>query len=278
MVRVAVFSDIHANYSASSAVFEHMRKKFSPINKIWFLGDLFGYGSDALQVWNQINRIRPQVILAGNHDLALMGNERMISMMNENARCMIVSQKNFLQTYAKEIFIRTSKITQKKMLLGKTPIVLSHAVPAMTIEDSTITYEKDVITSNNHQERNAIQIKKEITPNVPIWIIGHSHKQTAWIYKDRNKEWQTAINGFGQSLNGTPNFNVNIDGNENITAKLLMEYSELDSEDLLILNPGSVGMPRDGDYNNIKGKRIAKYMLLNFHKDKFESNFISVPY
>jgi diadenosine tetraphosphatase ApaH/serine/threonine PP2A family protein phosphatase len=70
-MRYAVFSDIHANLEALEAVLAKIDEiaKEKPIDQIWFLGDLVGYGPDPNACISRL-RERTDVIIAGNHDWA----------------------------------------------------------------------------------------------------------------------------------------------------------------------------------------------------------------
>lgn len=73
-MRYAIFSDIHANLEALEAVLAKIDElaQEEPIEQIWFLGDLVGYGPDPNEC---ILKLREQtdVIIAGNHDWAAVG-------------------------------------------------------------------------------------------------------------------------------------------------------------------------------------------------------------
>jgi diadenosine tetraphosphatase ApaH/serine/threonine PP2A family protein phosphatase len=73
-MRYAIFSDIHANLEALEAVLAKIDEiaKEEPIDQIWFLGDLVGYGPDPNECI-VILRERTDVIIAGNHDWAAVG-------------------------------------------------------------------------------------------------------------------------------------------------------------------------------------------------------------
>jgi diadenosine tetraphosphatase ApaH/serine/threonine PP2A family protein phosphatase len=70
-MRYAVFSDIHANLEALEAVLAKIDElaQEKPIDQIWFLGDLVGYGPDPNACIARL-RERTDVIIAGNHDWA----------------------------------------------------------------------------------------------------------------------------------------------------------------------------------------------------------------
>jgi predicted phosphodiesterase len=70
-VRVAVISDIHANYHALAAVLAQVTDERP--DEIWCLGDVVGYGPEPNRCC-EIVRERADLCLAGNHDLAVIGS------------------------------------------------------------------------------------------------------------------------------------------------------------------------------------------------------------
>src|SRR5437879_7044644 len=73
-MRYAVFTDINANLEALEAVLAKIDElaKEKPIDQIWFLGDLVGYGPNPNECITKV-RERTDVIIAGNHDWAAVG-------------------------------------------------------------------------------------------------------------------------------------------------------------------------------------------------------------
>ena len=73
-MRYAIFTDIHANLEALEAVLAKIDEIAAkePIDQIWFLGDLIGYGPDPNECIVKL-RARTDVIIAGNHDWAAVG-------------------------------------------------------------------------------------------------------------------------------------------------------------------------------------------------------------
>jgi diadenosine tetraphosphatase ApaH/serine/threonine PP2A family protein phosphatase len=66
---LAVISDIHANYEALSAVFEELKRL--EVETVICLGDLVGYGPQPVECVDAV-RERCEVTLCGNHDFALV--------------------------------------------------------------------------------------------------------------------------------------------------------------------------------------------------------------
>src|SRR5580658_9994153 len=69
-MKVAILSDIHGNRQAFEAVLAEVAK--TDAQEIWCLGDLVGYGADP-DVCVELARRHAAVCLAGNHDLAVIG-------------------------------------------------------------------------------------------------------------------------------------------------------------------------------------------------------------
>ncbi len=73
-MRYAIFTDIHANLEALEAVLAKIDElaQQEPVDQIWFLGDLVGYGPNPNECIVKL-RERTDVIIAGNHDWAAVG-------------------------------------------------------------------------------------------------------------------------------------------------------------------------------------------------------------
>ena len=80
---IALVSDIHSNIVALEAVIADARRQFGGPDQVWSLGDQVGYGPwpneclDLIKSWDHL-------IVAGNHDLAAVGRER-IDFFNADA-------------------------------------------------------------------------------------------------------------------------------------------------------------------------------------------------
>src|ERR1700730_8636219 len=73
-MRYAVITDIHANLEALEAVLAKIDEiaQEEPVEHIWFLGDLVGYGPNPNECIVKL-RARTETIIAGNHDWAAVG-------------------------------------------------------------------------------------------------------------------------------------------------------------------------------------------------------------
>jgi predicted phosphodiesterase len=68
--RIAILSDVHGNLPAFRAVVADARAE--GVDAIWFLGDLVGYGAQPDECV-ALARDECDIVLAGNHDLAVAG-------------------------------------------------------------------------------------------------------------------------------------------------------------------------------------------------------------
>jgi predicted phosphodiesterase len=69
-VRIAVISDIHSNLPALEAVLAEIDGE--SFDEVWCLGDLVGYGPHPNEVVERVRGLST-VVLAGNHDLGVLG-------------------------------------------------------------------------------------------------------------------------------------------------------------------------------------------------------------
>jgi len=67
---IAVISDLHSNIEALQAVIDDIR--FRGIERIVVLGDVIGYGPDPKPCVEMVKDLKPEVILMGNHEHALI--------------------------------------------------------------------------------------------------------------------------------------------------------------------------------------------------------------
>jgi diadenosine tetraphosphatase ApaH/serine/threonine PP2A family protein phosphatase len=67
-MRCLIVSDIHSNLEAFRAVLDHA----GPVDSIWCLGDVVGYGPDP-NACVELLRSYPHLCIAGNHDWAALG-------------------------------------------------------------------------------------------------------------------------------------------------------------------------------------------------------------
>jgi diadenosine tetraphosphatase ApaH/serine/threonine PP2A family protein phosphatase len=215
-MRVAVISDVHANYQALEAVSEEIDA--ARVDATWCLGDTVGYGPRPNECCELVQR-RSAHCLVGNHDLVVLG-ELAVSDFNDEAAAAAVWTADVLTSASRDF------------LKGLKPF--GHAEGADLFHASARDPVWEYVLTDE-----AAKATLELA-EAPLVLVGHSHVSLAI----------AAENG---SVRGGPapgGSKVPLDGRR-------------------LLNPGSVGQPRDGDPR-------AAWLLLDLEQRFAE--FRRVPY
>jgi diadenosine tetraphosphatase ApaH/serine/threonine PP2A family protein phosphatase len=215
-MRVAVISDVHANYHALEAVLTEIDT--ARVDAVWCLGDTVGYGPRPNECCDVV-KDRAAYCLVGNHDLVVLG-ELSLGDFNDEAAAAAVWTKEVL-TPESRAFLASLKP------FGEVGGVdLFHASARDPVWEYVLTEEAALATLELSQ--------------APLVLVGHSHVALAITADDGRV-------GGGPAPGGSK---VTLDGRR-------------------LLNPGSVGQPRDGDPR-------AAWLLLDL-EERF-AEFRRVPY
>jgi predicted phosphodiesterase len=193
-MRVAVISDVHANYHALEAVLEQIDGE--RVDAVWCLGDTVGYGPLPNECCETV-QARADRCLVGNHDLVVLG-ELAVSDFNDEAAAAARWTADVL-TYGSRNFLETLKPSAEA-----DGVDLFHASARDPVWEYVLSEEAARATLDLSQ--------------APLVLVGHSHVALAITVDD------------GDVLGG-----------------LAPGGSEVTLEGRWLLNPGSVGQPRDGD-------------------------------
>jgi predicted phosphodiesterase len=215
-MRVAVISDVHANYHALEAVLEQIDAE--RVDAVWCLGDVVGYGPLPNECCD-IVRKRSDRCLVGNHDLVALGRLS-ISDFNDEAATAAV--------WTSEVLTEDSRsFLESLQPSGEAEGVdLFHASARDPVWEYVLTEE-------------AAQATLELSA-APLVLVGHSHVALAITLSDGSVQGGIATGG-----------------------------AEVELEGRWLLNPGSVGQPRDGDPR-------AAWLLLDL--ERMFAAFRRVPY
>jgi diadenosine tetraphosphatase ApaH/serine/threonine PP2A family protein phosphatase len=204
--RVAVISDIHANWHALEAVLEAVERE-QP-EELWCLGDLVGYGPRPNPCCAAIER-RADLCLAGNHDLGVLGE---LDLSDFTGDAVVAAR------WTRSVLAEGSRVYLESLeSTGRVDgVELFHASPRDPVWDYVLTAEAAIA---------ALELTE-----APLVLVGHSHVPLAIVQTDGS------VLAGGLAPEGTE--------------------AELGTGRFLI-NPGSVGQPRDGDPR-------AAWLLLDF--------------
>jgi diadenosine tetraphosphatase ApaH/serine/threonine PP2A family protein phosphatase len=217
-MRFLVISDIHANLCAFEAVLADSKGKW---DKIWFLGDLIGYGP-APNECVELLRQHEHIALSGNHDWAVL--DRLdVATFNDEARLAINWTR---ETLSEDNSAFLGELADKSVIDDFT---LVHASPRHPIWE----YILDDATAGANLEHF----------ETPYCLVGHSHVPLIFIQTGEGK-----MEGF------LPRYDRPLPL----------------SGERLILNPGSVGQPRDQDPR-------AAYAILDDEAMTWEHRRVAYP-
>jgi predicted phosphodiesterase len=215
-MRVAVISDVHANYHALEAVLEQIDA--ARVDAVWCLGDTVGYGPRPNECCERVEA-RADRCLVGNHDLVVLG-ELNVSDFNDEAAAAAVWTSSVLTPESRTFLESLRPVGRAE------GVDLYHASARDPVWEYVLTEE-------------AARATFEISW-APLILVGHSHVALA----------------------------LTLDG-DNVAGGLAPAGTEADLNGRWLLNPGSVGQPRDGDPR-------AAWLLLDLER-RFAA-FHRVPY
>lgn len=155
-MRIGIFSDIHANLEALSAVLEAYRKE--SIDVYYCLGDTVGYGGSPNECADLVREVAKQTIL-GNHDAAVSGRMD-YSYYYEAARHALDAHAAVL-TSENMSWLKSLPYEQK---LADVDVLLCHGSP-VRLEEFEYIFAPE-------QARECLAIYDKIGH---ITLIGHSH-------------------------------------------------------------------------------------------------------
>jgi len=155
-MRLAIFSDVHANLEALNAVFEAYKSE--RIDRYYCLGDVVGYGANPNECANLV-RQKAELTILGNHDAAVAGRMD-YSYYYEAARQALDAHANALTLENMEWL----KGLPYKHMLDENGVLLCHGSP-VRIEEFEYIFAPE-------QARECLPILQELGQ---LTVIGHSH-------------------------------------------------------------------------------------------------------
>jgi len=216
-VRIGIISDIHGNYVALRTVLEDMGK----VDALWCLGDLVGYGPQPNECIEAVCKL-PHVSIPGNHDWGMLGRlDRQA--FNRDARSLLEWTHKAL-TPSNMSYLEALPL---HMTTLQASFTLVHASP----RDPMWEYLLDLFDAAECFPRFHSR----------YCFVGHTH--VPLIFRDADGVVKAEIPEPGDEIT------VNIKPYTSIA-----DVGEGHSR--MIINPGSVGQPRDGDPR-------AAYMMLD---------------
>jgi predicted phosphodiesterase len=215
-MRILVLSDIHANKTALEAVLDDA----GPVDTIWCLGDLVGYGPDPNECIHLIRSSPNVVCLLGNHDAAALGQID-LETFNREARL----SANWMKTELNESSLKFLSHLPERVIVGDTTLV--HGSPRNPVWEYLLdTY----VAAANFDHFNT-----------QLCFVGHTHLPIGYF----------AVNG-----------------SADVEWKMMHSDEPIRITGRAIINPGSVGQPRDHDPR-------ASYAIFNPEEKMWEPHRVA---
>lgn len=229
-MRALILSDIHANLEALTAVLNAA----GDWDALWNLGDMVGYGASPNQV---LDTIRPlsTLIVRGNHDRVCSG---LSSSLGFNPTARLAAQWTMAMLTEENLdWLRS--VPQGPLI----PEQDSHDKPAVMLAHGSPLNEDQYILSMRDAWAPLQQMSTAIT------FVGHTHIQGGFWQKDH--DWHEL----------RPRYR-----NRNIAETWTLPVTP---GTRTLINPGSVGQPRDSDWR-------AAFAI--YDSDRCEVVYHRVPY
>ncbi len=215
-MRLAVLSDIHANLAALDAV----REDLPPVDEVWVLGDIVGYGPRPNEVIAALQEMGARSVL-GNHDGAAIGTVDPVD-FNPDAHAAIVWTGEMLDANARAYLAALPEVRRDGDLTAV------HGSPRDPIWEYIVSAQVAAANLDAFDTR--------------LCLFGHTHMPVVFAATDE---------GAIRAVPGLPGETMRLDGGR------------------ALINPGSVGQPRDGNAQ-------ASYGVLDVEAGTAE--FRRVPY
>ncbi len=106
-MRYAVLGDVHSNFEALDAVVDALQGE--DYSGVLCTGDLVGYGAAPQECIERVLELKPQILVAGNHDWAVAGRLGL----------------EYFNHYAREAILWTRKVLPRRQMefLGSNPVL-----------------------------------------------------------------------------------------------------------------------------------------------------------
>lgn len=264
--KCAILSDIHGNLEAFEAVLKDLKNK--NIDRIIILGDTVGYGPNPKECWEKANKVA-DFVLIGNHEYEILhpGDD----LMNPTAKEAInwtgkqveelASWKKLQQDFNKKGANKLSRKKEKNALFV-------HASPRDSIMEYVCPEEEHFYIAFHRQIDNLLMNFLGLFEENHCFC-GHTHVPSILTsYHNRllfkkASSWNTKITFIGsKAIFFVPSKKTYIAGISNKK---------------MIINPGSVGQPRDGSrrasYAIYDGNSIS-FFRLNYDWKKTQKKLL----
>ena len=245
-MRILILSDIHANLVALETVMASAEGKY---DAIWCLGDIVGYGPRPNECV-ELLRDEVSICVIGNHDWAALNRSGVdVDDFNPAAKHAILWTQDQLNSRTRSYLDSLTDVPVCPT--GHSRLLLTHASPREPVWEYILTPSVAL--------ENFARFQQELC------LVGHTHKPV--IYELSLQESLTTNLNTGYQ---SPNF-FNF---ARVNALQVIPGTTIQLDTMpnrrLIINPGSVGQPRDHDTR-------ASYAILDLEKMTWRNERVTYP-
>lgn len=266
MTRVLVISDIHANQAALESVLAAANGRY---DTIWCLGDVVGYGPRPNECIELI-RERAAVCVMGNHDWAVLGRPGInVDDFNPQARQAVLWTREQLTDANRRYLDALADVPLCPPQPHKHSVLITHASPREPVWEYILT--------------PSVALENFAAFSQEICLVGHTHKPAIYHWRyfqqppaaDKSDEAEYANGADAADTVEIRRHPAAPAGQGMATVELLQPRTDgvlpllTSATRRLIINPGSVGQPRDNDAR-------ASYALLDL--EQMTWTYARVPY
>jgi len=163
-MRIAIVSDIHSNLEALQTVIE----SFPEHDKLICLGDIVGYGPQPNEVIEQLQRLNPDCVLAGNHDHAVVTGDS--SDFSAHAAQAVKWTRHHIKS--ENLHYLSTLKPYSRIELNQTLLALFHGSPRDPLNEYIFPGIPDPLARRLIQRGAA-----------PIVLLGHTHMPMVYSYE-----------------------------------------------------------------------------------------------
>lgn len=222
-MRVAVVSDIHANLHALEAVERDLRQQGA--DEIWSLGDVVGYGAHPRECLRWV-RENAGALVKGNHDEAVATGD--VTGFNQMAASAARAHAQIL-TPAERTEVFGWALEARRAPRSGEEVVIVHGSPDEPLHEYV----------QPHDARLGLKRWSRLGAMV---FLGHTHRPFAAFRAGKTGAEAWSAKGFTEHVS---------------------EPTPSGAHPFALINPGSVGQPRDGDAR-------ASYAMVDFDRRAIE--------
>ena len=230
-MRALILSDIHANQAALESVLTATKGRY---DVVWCLGDVVGYGPRPNECVEMIRDLAA-ICVMGNHDLAVLGRPGMdVESFNPYAQQAVLWTRDALN--AENMAYLAELPEQPVRPAEHDNVLLTHASPREPVSEY-------IMTPSIAMENFGIFAEG-------ICLFGHTHKPVIYRWRLHEELYTEVPDDFDTEGDDLAGISVSypvatVDSLQPPVGQAVqLAYSR---QLRLIINPGSVGQPRDND-------------------------------